>query len=454
MFRLLVFIFTLLSSTSVTDAYLNFPVDILRSRSFIAFYFHRLLTSPLSRRCVLKSPDDSIGSPQIVKDLDFKTNARHLATSIDDHGEKFKGRIELVEGIGSSDSTVHSSQGEYKKAKAKAEKRMLLMVVATLYGAQYSVQTLLQRELPSSIVSLIRFVFASFIFLPRSVQYLYRMHNNLRSNREYYEGSKRLALGPIWGGIEVGLLSTMGYISQSLCLQFSTPSKCSFSMGLNILFVPLLDFAFKSHESTILSRMYGNLIDISRTVPALLAFTGVIFLECGGMDPPQFKDLLLLVTPWAFSAAFWRGEYYARKYPSDTSAMVGTLLGTSAFFSVLWSWFDGTLLKWGDLWTKIQNDQILATGLMFICFFCTAWATYHEQSGMQTISAAETTLIYSLEPLTATAFSAIILKEQLTKSTGYGACCILSACVLDALGLQYFRDLAVRIWTRRCSFYG
>ena len=91
--------------------------------------------------------------------------------------------------------------------------------------------------------------------------------------------------------------------------------------------------------------------------------------------------------------------------------------------------------------------MILTIGLVFVCFCCTAWATYHEQMGLQVISAAETSLIYSLEPLTATAFSAMILKEQITKSTRYGAFCIISACIFDAVGTQYLEELAKQNWT-------
>ena len=425
------FVFVLsISNGASSDSLPAFPTSVLSLQS--------LLCSS-SRMCAVKSQRVQYRSEEYEKELSLLRSTRHPAWNFGSY-EEDESCFEPQEG------RVMSSQ-VFMNTKMIARKRLLLMIVATLYGAQYSAQTLLQRELPPSIVSLIRFVCASMIFLPKSIKYLFRMFENLRTNREYYGDSKFVALGPIWGGLEVGLLSTVGYISQSMCLQFSTPSKCSFSMGLNVLFVPFLDFVFKDQKSNSFSKTVGESRSLSRVLPALLAFIGIAFLECGGMEPPQFKDLFLLVTPLTFSAAFFRGEYYARKYPLDTSAMVGSLLGTTALFSLLWSWIDGTLVNFGCLLKQIKNSYILSIGLVFIGFCCTAWATYHEQSGMQVVSAAETTLIYSLEPLTATAFSAILLKEQLTKSTGYGAFCILSACILDALGIRYLKELITKFWT-------
>ena len=197
MLRLLVFAFILTSTKTVSYASADFPLIIFRSRGFNSFYVQYLLVSPFNRSCIPKSHGDLIRFHQPA-DHDFKRDARQLAMNIDGYGGEHKSCVEFVDGVGSSDKPAHLSQLERKKAKARARKRILLMIVAILYGAQYSAQTLLQRELPSSSVSLIRFVCASLIFLPKSIQYLFHMYKNLRSNREHYEGSKRLALGPIW----------------------------------------------------------------------------------------------------------------------------------------------------------------------------------------------------------------------------------------------------------------
>ena len=53
---------------------------------------------------------------------------------------------------------------------------------------------------------------------------------------------------------------------------------------------------------------------------------------------------------------------------------------------------------------------------------------------MKKLSAAESTVIYSTEPLWGTAFAAIALGEHVGWNTGIGALLILSACVWSSLG--------------------
>ena len=61
-------------------------------------------------------------------------------------------------------------------------------------------------------------------------------------------------------------------------------------------------------------------------------------------------------------------------------------------------------------------------------------ASLAEQSAMQVVSASETTLIYTLEPLSATAFSGIFLREKLGLTTAIGAVFIIGACLHSTIG--------------------
>ena len=64
-----------------------------------------------------------------------------------------------------------------------------------------------------------------------------------------------------------------------------------------------------------------------------------------------------------------------------------------------------------------------------------------ETLALETLSAAETTLIFSTEPLWGTAFAAVVMGEQLQLNAGFGAAFILAACIYSNLGLDGLKDL-------------
>jgi drug/metabolite transporter (DMT)-like permease len=63
----------------------------------------------------------------------------------------------------------------------------------------------------------------------------------------------------------------------------------------------------------------------------------------------------------------------------------------------------------------------------------TAWSSYAEQCSLKVLTAAETTVIYSLEPLFAAALSSIFLHEYFGFNSMVGAFCIILACLWNSL---------------------
>lgn len=84
------------------------------------------------------------------------------------------------------------------------------------------------------------------------------------------------------------------------------------------------------------------------------------------------------------------------------------------------------------LFTALKGWKVIA-GLVYSGVFTTAFTSFAEQQVIRVLTAAETTLIYSLEPLFATAFAAIILKEHVTVGTLLGATFIILACLWDTI---------------------
>jgi drug/metabolite transporter (DMT)-like permease len=250
----------------------------------------------------------------------------------------------------------------------------------------------------------IRFLLATIVFIPDLIKNSFNFNAFL-------------------GGVEIGIWCSIGFITQAMSLQFTSASKASFFSGLGVVFVPLLDYIFK-REKRERERDQPETSSHKKSPfhSALIAFLGVAILECGGIEPPHVKDLFLLLTPMAFATSFWRAEKVSRKYPQYTTLTVfGTML-TVSVTSIIWAIFDRSFpLSFSSLkllFEKIITPPLVAMGLLYIGLICTGWASFSEQSAMQHITAAETTLIYTLEPLAATLFSSLILHESIGLNTG------------------------------------
>jgi len=64
-----------------------------------------------------------------------------------------------------------------------------------------------------------------------------------------------------------------------------------------------------------------------------------------------------------------------------------------------------------------------------------------ETLALETLSAAETTLIFSTEPLWGTAFAVAVMGEQMGMNAAVGAGLILTACIYSNLGIDGLQDM-------------
>eukprot|EP01041_Mallomonas_annulata_P004961 gene4961-9927_t len=286
--------------------------------------------------------------------------------------------------------------------------RLQLIACATMYGSNYVCTKSLQSTLSAQLVTLIRFALAALFYVPGLLKSKFNKRAVMR-------------------GVEIGLFCSIGYISQAVSLTHSPASKTAFMCGLGVLFVPLLDYFFGKKGPIFLTSF----------IAPVLAFFGVISLECGSIEPPVLSDVLLLITPIAFALNFWRAEKHVRENPNDVHIITGSSLVTICGISAVWGLVTGGLPLTAEarsaIWNLLRGRWGLLASLTYLGACVTAWASTMEQNALKTMSAAETTLIYTLEPLTGAAFAGLILKEHLGLNTIAGACFIVTACAFSAL---------------------
>jgi len=284
--------------------------------------------------------------------------------------------------------------------------RILLLCAAALYGTNFSLVKLMGSTMPVGVSLPARFGLASLFTFPWLVEDLCQ---------------DTTALASTWLGFEVGLWNSIGYISQAVGLETTAASKSAFICSLAVVVVPLLDFAA------------GKILHSRQLIGAFLAVVGVGFLELGGdlsMQTITSGDVLSLIQPFAFGIGFWKMEHAMQKYPSQACRMTAAQLLAVFVASIAFAYhtIDPTMLQSFPLesWLKDSNlfISICWTGIV-----TTALTIYMENIALETLSAAETTVIFSTEPIWGTSFAAVVMGEQLGFNAAIGAVCILVACI-------------------------
>eukprot|EP01035_Chromulina_nebulosa_P018707 gene18707-24466_t len=271
-----------------------------------------------------------------------------------------------------------------------------------------------------SIAALLRFSVAALVFLPYVLKFA-------KTNKDM-----------IIGGIEVGIYSALGYWGQSVALQTSSASSTAFICSLAVIVVPILDMFLSEKKS--LKPWYEPLI------PALIAVLGVGCLELGGTELPVIGDLWAFAQPLFFGLSFWKIEKYMKLstgQPGEAQAFTGSMLLAVAAGSLVWALADIVQpLHWNIpavisalkiQFSSLQSLQVLAA-VAWTGIITTAITSYGENIAMKKLTATESTIIYSTEPIWGTAFASFALHESIGWNTIVGATLVLAACLWSTLG--------------------
>lgn len=359
-------------------------------------------------------------------------------------------------GTTASETTTATTSSSSPSEREILMARLLLLGAAALYGTNFSLVKLLgETDMSIGVSSTVRFGMAAlatlpWLLMPPKQQQQQTISSNdgensgasssSRSSNNHLVASftndpaKAAALSASLAGFEVGLWNSIGYVAQAVGLETTAASKSAFLCSLAVVTVPLLD-KFVLGKS-LLGRQISGIV---------LALAGVALLELGGENLAELHltsgDVASLLQPIAFGLGFWRMEHAMHKYPdqanrSTAAQLLAVFLASAVYAQIV----DPTGWHPAELWNDLHNPTILL-GLVWTGVISTALTVYMETLALKTLSAAETTLIFSTEPLWGTAFAALIVHEQLGIDAGIGALLILTGCVFSNLGIKGIREL-------------
>jgi drug/metabolite transporter (DMT)-like permease len=191
--------------------------------------------------------------------------------------------------------------------------------------------------------------------------------------------------------------------------------------------------------------LVGKRLLPKQIIGALLAVAGVGFLELSGasgnaLESLNYGDLASLVQPLAFGMGFWRMENAMSLYPqhaarSTAAQMMAVFCAYAAYCAIACGVTHTVVLDFSQILAWVTTPSVLFS-LFWTGVVTTAFTVYMETVALKTLSAAETTLIFSTEPIWGTVFASYIMGETLGLDAAMGAVLILSGCLFSNLGLD------------------
>lgn len=221
---------------------------------------------------------------------------------------------------------------------------------------------------------------------------------------------KKMTLGLLRGGIVMGIALFFEFLTYTLGLKYTTPSKGSFIVAGYIIILPLVYFLIR--------RKLPKKQEIGA---ALLCMAGVALILAGAMDGLNQGDGLMGLCAVSYAFHIVLSAKYAREYDGPLLNIVQIM--TTAVLSIILSLFmDGAPAALTlDQGKSILYMAVCATIIPYLlCLF-----------GQKRVSTTTSGILLSFESVFATAMSIIVLHDRISLQFVAGGVLVIGAAVLS-----------------------
>ncbi len=282
---------------------------------------------------------------------------------------------------------------------------LLLVLVTAIWGSTFAVVKTLGQLLDPPVLIAWRFLIGAvallpIVFWPRPAA---------------AEATPQHALGSpaLWrDGLVIGFWLIAGYGTQTIALQTTGANRAAFFTALSVVLVPIW---------LVLAQRRKMPVALWLALPLAVAGLALLSWEGGKLVTGDFWALACAFTYAGFIVAL---ERLAHRHPpfAFTLAQVGCVAALAWF----WALFAAPqhLLPPSAAWGPLLYLGILATAV----------TTLLQTLGQRHVSAAEASLIYTLEPVTATIFSYFLIHEQVGVRGLLGGLLVVIATIFSTRG--------------------
>jgi drug/metabolite transporter (DMT)-like permease len=219
----------------------------------------------------------------------------------------------------------------------------------------------------------------------------------------------------IKSGLIIGIFLFLGFVTQTLGLQYTTAGKLAFLTCTYVVIVPF--------QSWFVQKIFPGMKSFIASAICLL---GMAFLTLQKDLSIGAGDILGLICAFFFAGHIVSVEYYAKK--KDPIVMTVIQMG----FVALFSFFLAIFLEIFPV--KISNIAILS--LLYTVFFCTIFAFLIQNVAQKITPSTHTSIILSLESVFGALSGIIMIGEKFTLFMFIGSVLILIAVIISKLHVE------------------
>ena len=270
---------------------------------------------------------------------------------------------------------------------------LFLLLITVVWGSTFVVTKFVLSESSPFLYTAIRFTVATVIsaalFFPR-----------LRS----------MGRDSIFRGAVLGVLLFIGFATQTVGLQYTTPSKSAFITGMMVVFTPICQLFIEKR-----SPRMGNVIGV------VLVLIGLYFLTSPTGSKFNYGDGLTLVC--ALSFAFYIVALDIFSQDCEAIHLTFTQFVTTAILSVL------GFLMFEDYHVHFSQGFVFAVG--YLAVFATVIALFVQAKYQKDTTPTRSAIVFSVEPVIAAVFAYFVLAEHIGNEGIAGAVFIMFGIIIS-----------------------
>jgi drug/metabolite transporter (DMT)-like permease len=213
-------------------------------------------------------------------------------------------------------------------------------------------------------------------------------------------------------GVILGLFLFLGFVAQTVGLNYTTASKSSFITSVMVVFVPMLQYVIERRPPTV-----GNILGI------LVVCTGLWLLTSPAGSTVNIGDALTMVCAVLF--AFYL--VYLDIVSKEMGEIQLTFLQVSTCAVLAW----GGVLLTEKPTIPSSRDSLLALG--YLTIFATLITTFVQTKYQKHTTPTRAAIIFTIEPVFASIFAFLILGEQIGAPGILGGGLIVAGVLLSEL---------------------
>ncbi|GGR25298.1 DMT family transporter [Deinococcus ruber] len=277
----------------------------------------------------------------------------------------------------------------------------LLLIVTCIWGSTFAVVKTATDTLQPATLIFWRFAIGTLCILPLLLWK--RQDSGTRA-----EGKPR----KLWlDGLLLGVWLMAGYGTQTIALSTTSANRAAFITALSVVLVPLW-------QALVSGRRLGGLL----WAAVALAVSGLALLSWEG-GALGVGDLWALACAVTYAGFILMLEHTSRAH----AALPYTLaqLGWVTLLALAW-----VLLSHAPLLPPTESWG----ALLYLGAAATAVTTLLQTLGQRWVSAAEASVLYALEPVTASVFSYFLLGERVYLRGFLGGAMVVGATILSQFG--------------------